>query len=135
LREWKVTTLGGISKIPLPLMVRPRRGSLEGYTRIREQARLQVEARQSGKRVFELLEQERDRGLARLPEPSPGDIFLDLEGDRFAGGVGLEYLFGIATIGDDGRTRYECRWAFNRDEEKNGFEWAIDAMTARLEQF
>jgi uncharacterized protein len=135
LREWKVTTLGDISKIPLPLMVRPRRGSLEGYTRIREQARLQVEARQSGKRVFELLEQERDRGLARLPEPSPGDIFLDLEGDRFAGGVGLEYLFGIATIGDDGRTRYECRWAFNRDEEKNGFEWAIDAMTARLEQF
>ena len=37
----------------------------------------------------------RPRGLAALPEPSPGDLFLDLEGDPYVDG-GLEYLFGVA---------------------------------------
>lgn len=134
-REWDVTTLDGISKLRVPFAVRPRRGSPDGYIRIREQARLQVKARQSGEPVYELLAFERDRGLARLPEPSPGDVFLDLEGDRFAGDAGLEYLFGTTILGDDRIMEYECRWAFNRDEEKAAFESTMDAITAKLEQF
>ena len=35
-------------------------------------------------------------GLAYLPQPSPGDVFLDLEGDPFVGEGGLEFLFGYA---------------------------------------
>ena len=38
-----------------------------------------------------------DRGLWALPEPSPGDLFLDLEGDPFYGSDeidGVDYLFG-----------------------------------------
>ena len=31
------------------------------------------------------------RGLAALPSPSPGDLFLDFEGDPFAFDQGLEY--------------------------------------------
>ncbi len=39
------------------------------------------------------------RGLYRLPEPSPGDVFFDMEGDPYYDiGTGLEYLsvsFGL----------------------------------------
>jgi uncharacterized protein len=41
-------------------------------------------------------------GLHPLPEPSPGDIFFDIEGDPFAEDCGLEYLFGVVEIGADG---------------------------------
>jgi predicted RecB family nuclease len=67
---------------------------VDDYERIREQARIQVEARRSGERKFERLPIAEGFGLTRLPEPSPGDIFFDLEGDPFVGEHGLEYLFG-----------------------------------------
>ena len=35
-------------------------------------------------------------GLLRLPPPSPGDLYLDFEGDPwFEDGAGLEYLAGL----------------------------------------
>ena len=80
--------------MPLPLDWKPDRGSAAAYSRVREQARIQVEARETGEPRFELLRCEAGFGLTRLPEPSEGDIFLDLEGDPFAGEHGLEYLFG-----------------------------------------
>ena len=40
LRERGVNTVQGLASLPLPLGWRPERGSLESYTRIREQARL-----------------------------------------------------------------------------------------------
>ena len=46
---------------------------------------------------------EAETGLALLPEPSSGDIFLDLEGDPFVGRSGLEYLFGYLTIDEAGK--------------------------------
>ena len=39
----------------------------------------------------------RARGFALLPQPSPGDLFFDIEGDPFwEPSGGLEYLFGVA---------------------------------------
>jgi predicted RecB family nuclease len=47
--------------------------------RIREQARLQVEARGTGQPRYELLRDvDAGAGLERLPAPTPGDLFLDL---------------------------------------------------------
>ena len=93
-----MTALAGMLIRPMPFT--PKRGAPESYQRVREQARLQLEAR-SRERVFELLDVVDSQGLCRLPEPSPGDMFLDLEGDPFAGPVsgppmlrGREYLFG-----------------------------------------
>ena len=40
-----VTTAGALAALPLPLPWKPERGSAESYTRIREQARIQVQAR------------------------------------------------------------------------------------------
>ena len=78
-------------------------------------------------------------GFCKLPEPSPGDVFVDLEGDPFAGdleaGVGQQYLFGFVAAADGGTLTYEKRWAFNAAEEKAGFEWFVDAVMARWKNF
>jgi predicted RecB family nuclease len=72
----------------------PVRGMAEN-TRLRltTQARLQ-HARKTGKPTFELRTPEPAKGFDLLPEPQPGDIFYDIEGDpHFEGG--LEYLHGV----------------------------------------
>ncbi len=50
----------------------------------------------AAKPIYETLPLAPNTGLYRLPEPSPGDIFLDLEADPFVGEEGLEFLFGYA---------------------------------------
>ena len=52
---------------------------------MREQARVQVAGREERRTVHEILEITEEHGLSLLPEPSPGDVFFDLEGDPFVG--------------------------------------------------
>jgi len=98
--------------------------------RLRNQARLQAQQRQTGERFFETLPAAPGRGLARLPLPDDGDMFFDMEGDPLFEG-GLEYLFGIVTV-DDGEEHFHAFWAHNRDEERAAFQAAIDFMTDRI---
>ena len=49
--------------------------------------------------VHELLEAAADQGFCRLPEPSPGDIFFDLEGDPFVGTGGRRIWARIQHLG------------------------------------
>jgi predicted RecB family nuclease len=92
LKTQDIATVAGLASMPLPLQWKPERGSPPTYERIREQARLQVEARAKGSPGYELLKPQPGFGLSALPEPSPGDIFLDFEGDPYVGEHGLEYL-------------------------------------------
>ena len=62
--------------------------------RLHEQASLQLGARESGELAYTLRTPEEGRGFARLPRPSAGDVFFDMEGDPFFDDGGLEYLFG-----------------------------------------
>ena len=55
---------------------------------MREQARVQVAGRTEKKCVHELLDVVPGTGFCRLPEPSKGDMFVDLEGDPFVGVCG-----------------------------------------------
>jgi predicted RecB family nuclease len=130
-----VPTLQALAVLPLPIPFKPARGAVEGYFRIREQARIQYEARIDGQLKYESLPVEPGKGLARLPSPSAGDIFLDFEGDPFVGEGGLEYLTGIVTATDDGALLYECRWALDRAQEKSAFEWLIDFTCERMTRF
>jgi hypothetical protein len=57
-------------------------------------------------------------GLTRLPEPSEGDIFLELEGDPFAGKHFLEYLFGYVSQDSGGALEYRHSWGLSRADEK-----------------
>ena len=122
-----ITTLTELGKVALPWPHKPERGQRATYERLAHQARLQLAARSLEVPPFELLPVEPERGLARLPEPSPGDVFLDLEGDAFIDEAGREYLFGWAT--PDGQ--YRGVWAFDDARERAGFETLIDVLMAR----
>ena len=131
LAEHAVTTCAALASVPIPLTFKPSRGSAGALERVREQARIQVEGRGAGVVLYELLEAVPGFGLARLYEPSPGDIFLDLEGDPFVGDCGLEYLFGYSFRDEDGQERYVGDWAFSRAEERAAFERFIDFVMNR----
>ena len=96
LEKKDVTTVAALAAVPLPLPWKPDRGAVQTLERVREQARLQVQGRISGRVVYEALPPLPGFGLARLPAPSAGDIFLDFEGDPFVDEGGLEFLFGYA---------------------------------------
>jgi uncharacterized protein len=135
LKRQGVDTVAALAAMPLPLDWKPTRGAAASYQRIREQARIQIAGRQAGKLVFELLPVVPAFGLPCLPEPSPGDVFLDLEGDPFVGEGGLEYLFGDAYLRPDGLLDYTPDWALCRDDEKAAFERFIDFVVARLKVY
>jgi len=139
LEAWDTRTMAELAAMPIPLTEKPKRGSREGFERIREQARVQVEGRTIGKPVYELLPIVAGAGFCKLAEPAAGDMFVDLEGDPFAGdpeGVGgQEYLFGFAAVGKGRELNYEKKWAFNAHEEKLGFEWLVDEIMRRWKEF
>jgi len=136
-----ITSLKALAGMPIPIAFKPRRGAPETYRKLREQARLQLGQRETGEPRFELLPFEKGYGLALLPEPRPGDLFLDLEGDPFARepdegsneAAGREYLFGLYRAADgSGPPSYLARWAFDDEEERRAFEATIDAITAAV---
>ncbi len=103
--------------------------------RLREQARLQQDQYRDGEVRYELIPPDQDepgQGLAALPEPSPGDLFLDFESDPWAIEDGLQFLFGTVSE-KDGAPAYAATWAHTREEEKRAFEELIDTIVDRLE--
>jgi predicted RecB family nuclease len=103
----------------------------ETFERLRSQAALQLHLSRTGERLVELLPDEEDRGFRLLPPPSPGDVWLDLEGHPFYEPArGLEYLFGWC-YREAGETRYEVVWGLEREAEKAAFERFVDWVEAR----
>lgn len=135
LKTHGVESTGTLAAVPLPIPWKPERGAVQTYERIREQARVQVEGRSAGKVLYEILQVEPGFGLTSLPEPSAGDIFLDLEGDPYVEGGGLEYLFGYTVHGKNGERDYSSLWALSRDGEKRAFECFIDFVMRRWVEY
>lgn len=129
LREGGIPTLTALGELPQEQRVEGV--SRSGMERIREQARIQLEGRRAGRHLHELLPLEESRGLAALPEPSPGDLFLDFESNPFAFTHGIEYLFGVVDANGD----YIARWAPTKGEEKAAVEEFIDMVTKRRRQW
>ncbi len=160
-----IATRRGLAGLALPLG-RPFAGGGAGaLERVREQARIQVAGEDRGALLWELLEPERapdpatgelrlvaDRGFLVLPEPSPNDLFLDLEGDPFAFDDGIDYLFGIldpasvevdprwaAAPGGDRVAAFRAFWSRDADglvtptAEKAAFERTVDFIIERLD--
>ncbi len=104
--------------------------------RLRNQARIQVEGEDQGKLLYELIEpvpEEPGRGLALLPEPSPLDLFFDIEADPWIENGGLEYLLGLVEV-VDGAPIYRPLWGHDRAAEKAAFESFVDLLMDRLER-
>ncbi|MGB8388093.1 TM0106 family RecB-like putative nuclease, partial [Mycobacterium sp.] len=79
------------------------------------QAKLQVRQRDTGIPQFEVVD---PQPLTLLPEPDPGDLFFDFEGDPLwtadSREWGLEYLFGVLDAAGD----FRPLWAHNRAAER-----------------
>ena len=89
---------------------------------------MQLEQRTKKEPIFKVLPVVPAQGLCRLPEPSLGDLFLDLEGARFVREGGHEYLFGLGHITASGGFEYRRWWAMDAAEEQAGFEALMDAI-------
>lgn len=129
-----VTTVARLSQ--LDLRDTPKVDSIgrQALLRIRQQARLQVEGRQEGHLVYELLETtEPSTGLSALPVPSAGDLFLDLEGDPYAFEQQLEYLIGVLTVPEENGSSpsYRSLWSLDPGEEKEAFGQFISMVMER----
>jgi uncharacterized protein len=118
-------------------------------TRLRQQARLQVEQRQSDTLPFEVLPPLGEQlGFQALPAPTPDDLFFDMEGDPFVGDNGIEYLFGILELNaeppnpgtslplwgrvGEGVMKHQRFWGHDPDEERRAFEEVVDFLIDRL---
>ncbi|HUP71823.1 MAG TPA: TM0106 family RecB-like putative nuclease [Acidimicrobiales bacterium] len=106
------------------------------FERLRHQADLQVRGAGCLPPLYDVLEpmlpdeKGPQLGFAALPPPSPGDLYLDLEGDPYALDGGLEYLFGIVD-NVNGTDDYHEFWAHDRGAEKLAFEAALDFIVER----
>jgi uncharacterized protein len=130
-----VGTLAELASLSFPLPWKPARGSLQSYGRARDQAKIQLAGREAGSVLYELLPIEPGFGLTVLPEPSPGDIFLDLEGDPLAVPGGLEYVFGYQYFDGSGALTYVADWALTLADERKIFERFVDFVTDRLKTY
>lgn len=111
-----ITTIDALAASTGPVEGIPE-GTLTG---LREQARLQLEAVDGAPppvRVFNA------PVLAVMPQPDPGDIFFDFEGDPLytegsGGRWNLDYLFGMV----DQEARFTAFWAHDFAAERRALE-------------
>ncbi len=130
-----ITTLTALARTPPETRVKSMRpATLDG---LRLQASLQLHRRETGEHRIQLLEPvEPDRGFCLLPEPSPGDIWLDFEGHPwFTARYGLEFLTGWIELDEDGEPRYRELWAEDRVSEREAFERFVDHVVERRRRF
>jgi predicted RecB family nuclease len=103
---------------------------------LRHQASLQQHYRQTREHKIDLLPQEEERGFNLMAEPSPGDIWLDFEGDPwYEPGRGLEFLFGWVELAENGEALYRTLWARDREAERRAFEELVDYLVERRRRF
>jgi predicted RecB family nuclease len=140
-----IETLTQLAASPIPFDPPLDGASAAAAERMREQARIQLEARGRTPPPHEVLLPERgepidpERGLAILPEPDPGDLFFDIEGDPYAFDDGIDYLFGVL----DTSGRFTAFWAFDPERpeeidlagEKAAFEAFVDFVTERRRSY
>lgn len=96
--------------------------------KLRAQARLQ-HARKSGSPTYELRPALPGKGFDLLPQPKPGDLCYDIEGDPHYEG-GLEYLHGVWF--DD---QFRAFWAHDHAEEAQSLAALLEFFRDRLDAF
>jgi len=134
LADHGVTTLKSFAEAATPLPSLPKRGSIETFARLQKQAQIQLEGRKDNLPRYAFNKVEEQRGFQRMPVPSDGDVFFDIEGYPRAIGDSLEYLLGFVTA-DGGNTAYRSLWGLNRHEEKRAFAEFMDFVMRRWEQW
>ena len=106
----------------------------ETFENLRAQAAIQIKGRDisSGIPIYEVREKD---GFGLIPQPSPGDIWFDMEGDPYAeSGEGLEYMFGYV-LRDGEEFVFKTFDAEDRLQERVAFGKFIEFVNARRVAF
>jgi uncharacterized protein len=118
---------------------RPKRLRHDTYANLRAQAAEQHRYRRaratgSARHSYRFRETPDPKsGFARLPRPSAGDIFFDIEGDpMYRPDRSLEYLFGVYLPEEE---RYRAFWGTDPVQERLAFESFVDFVVARRQRF
>ena len=130
-----ISSLEMYAKETRPFREIPEQGNEESYKKIHHQAKVQLKGRIEKKMLYELRSIEPLRGLNRLPEPSKGDLYFDIEGDHFYEEGGIEYLFGVSYFTKKGNIEYKSFWARNRGEEKKAFQKIMEFILGRWKEY
>ena len=96
---------------------------------LRQQAIAQLRDRQDP-RERPYFTVDRPDGLLGLPDPSPGDLFFDFEGDPLyqeGGRWGIDYLFGWV----DARGTFDYFWVDSLADEKEAFRQFVELVLKR----
>ncbi|GAA3159647.1 TM0106 family RecB-like putative nuclease [Blastococcus jejuensis] len=121
-----ITTLAALAAAS-PQQLAASRIGVDARTRLQQQAAEQLRERVTGAPSRTLLAPVEGLGLLRLPPPSPGDLYLDFEGDPwFDDGAGIEYLAGV---GDTAGT-FTALWAHDRPAEMQLVTDLVDRLIA-----
>ena len=147
-----VTTRTGLAEPAEPLPQRLDGIGPDALKRVQAQANIQVRGERAGRIISERVVPPRDdergfvqdHGLLMLPEPSPGDLFFDIEGDPFFSSDevdSIEYLFGViepSRTDTGGQPLFHAYWAIEggtvtTQGERRAFEAFIDLVMDRLE--
>ena len=123
-----VTTVAQLAVLPAETRIPDLNPQV--FQRLRSQAALQEHKRQTGENKLELIASEPGRGFSRLPEPDPGDLFFDMEGDPLHPN-GLEYLFGICLM-NDGKLDFKPFWAHDHAQERAAFSQFMNFLQQHL---
>lgn len=124
---------GGLATIDLLASAdeaqRPERVSRDTFGKLQAQADIQVRAEAAGEILYDVV----DAGvLGAVPPRSSGDLWFDMEGDpHFAGGDGLEYMFGFSFLNPDGSLGFDTTEASDATSERKAFEDFVDIVMQR----
>jgi predicted RecB family nuclease len=126
LRDAGIDTLSQLAKTTQPNI---KGLSIEAYSRLREQADIQLASRGHDKPQFNVIKSDHGKGLSALPPKSASDVYFDIEGHPLMEG-GLEYLWGVSFENSDvpqgKQYAFKDWWAHDQNQEKQAFEGFID---------
>lgn len=118
------------------------------FTRLREQASLQVHSRthDNTPSYKPIAPKAGVPGFALLPDPQEGDLFYDIEGDPLVKEEylvqsnpkirdGLEYLHGFSFVLPSGKLEYACFWARSKAEEAECYDKLLTFLVTHTTKY
>ena len=107
----------------------------EIFEKLKSQAKLQEEKRKTGESKIIILDPDVGKGFYKIPKPSEGDVFFDIEGfprmDR-----PFEYLHGIY-YKEKNQFKFKSFWAkdFNEKSERENFIELINFLEKHFKKY
>jgi len=135
LRRHGITQVTDLAGLSFPVSWVTRSATAAKFEKLGEQARVQMAARGAHPVSKALIPEDYGTGLAGIPEPSEGDMFLAFERAPFVGPNGMQLLLGFLTMNTSGAPEYTGLWAVSEAQEKEAFGSFVDSVMRQWESY